>query len=61
MIIKKRKDMIRMNNLITAMITLISITIAGIVWSICSITPKDPHEDEEQIKYLKEWSEKHKR
>lgn len=53
--------MIRMNNLVTAIITLISIIIAGIVWSICSVTPKDPHEDEEQIQYLKEWSEKHKK
>lgn len=53
--------MVRMDNLVTAIIVLISIFITTIVWSICSITPKDPHEDEEQIQYLKEWKEKHKR
>ena len=30
-------------------------------WCLCASIPKDSHDDEEQIKYLKEWREKHKR
>ena len=30
-------------------------------WCLYASISHDPHEDEEQIKYLKEWSEKHKK
>ena len=30
-------------------------------WCLCASNLHDPHEDEEQANYLKEWSEKHKR
>lgn len=43
-------------------ILIVCIVLLGVcLWCLCASIPKDPHDDEEQIKYLKEWSEKHKR
>lgn len=32
-----------------------------ICWALCKATPKDPREDEEQIKYLEEWRRRHRK
>lgn len=41
-------------------IAFIAGTMAGVtLMCIVSVTPKDPQEDEEQEKYLKEWKERH--
>ena len=47
-----RKEMI-----IVAIITLL--VAVGIGCAICAAIPRDPWEDEEQEKYLKEWRKKH--
>ena len=43
--------------IIVAIITLL--VIAGIGCAICAAIPREPWEDEEQEKYLKEWRKKH--
>lgn len=43
--------------IIVAIITFL--VVVGIEWAICAAIPREPWEDEEQEKYLKEWREKH--
>lgn len=49
----RRKEMI-----IVSIITLL--VAVGIGCAICAAIPREPWEDEEQEKYLKEWRKKHK-
>lgn len=44
--------------IIVAIITLL--VAVGIEWAICAAIPREPWEDEEQEKYLKEWRKNHK-
>lgn len=39
----------------TIVVAIILICIVILVWCICAVSPREPWEDEEQIKYVDDW------